>query len=475
MITDAKSIPAGTQINTDICIIGSGAAGIPLALEFENWRPRACILESGGFEDVVDYSDVYHFISRGLPVSLDSRTQGFGGTTRAWAGIWKPHDEIDFRLRPWVKYSGWSVAFQELSGYYDRAAQSVGAFPLEFFNPPLDAKTLEDSTLNTTLVRLMKPEDLDFGRKFKSRFENADNLHVYLRAVVTSFESNPGHTEVQRVRIAAPGKKEFTLTAKIFVLAAGGIENARLLLLSNLGNEHDQVGRYYMDHPKGKVGSVALNHDINIDLNQYFGAEDSAGKVFAGLRLSDRLQEQRQALNSYVQLSPVYEQEGFMGKTARKIFGLKRKMKKIELRNFMEQEPNPDSRITLGEKCDSLGCPRAVIDWQISEKDKITMKTLHEVLRDKLAGLGIGKLESPLLEKNLQDWPIKTDASHHMGTTRMGTDPRTSVVDPNCKIHSVANLYVAGSSVFPTGGYANPTATSIALALRLADHLKNRI
>ena len=162
------------------------------------------------------------------------------------------------------------------------------------------------------------------------------------------------------------------------------------------------------------------------------------------------------------------------GRVLKKFFGRGPKTNVLLVRNFMEQEPNPENRITLSEGLDILGCSKPKIHWQISERDKQTMITFHELLRDEVAEQNLGSFESPLLSANLLAWPISQDASHHMGATRMGLDPSTSVVDRNCQVHSVANLHIAGSSVFPSSGFANPTATLVALAIRLADHLKSK-
>jgi choline dehydrogenase-like flavoprotein len=147
----------------------------------------------------------------------------------------------------------------------------------------------------------------------------------------------------------------------------------------------------------------------------------------------------------------------------------------MEVENYMEQEPRPENRVCLAEERDLFGNPRARLTWSVSDLEMRTMRLLHARLDDELRRRSIGWLDSPLLSGDPDPWPIARDASHHMGTTRMGSDPRSSVVDPNCRIHGLANLYIAGSSVFPTGGYANPTLTIVALALRLADHINRQL
>jgi choline dehydrogenase-like flavoprotein len=139
------------------------------------------------------------------------------------------------------------------------------------------------------------------------------------------------------------------------------------------------------------------------------------------------------------------------------------------------QLPNPDSRVLLGTERDPLGMPRIAVDWQITAEDKRKAYTAARLLGAELGRAAFGRLQSPLVDDD-STWPddMYGDA-HHMGTTRTHRDPAQGVVDENCRVHGVANLHVAGSSVFPTTGMANPTFTIVALAIRLADYLKQRL
>jgi choline dehydrogenase-like flavoprotein len=147
-------------------------------------------------------------------------------------------------------------------------------------------------------------------------------------------------------------------------------------------------------------------------------------------------------------------------------------MYKVWLRS--EQGPNPDSRVTLAEDEDALGVPRARLDWRLGEADLHTIVRAHTHLAAELGRAGVGRVYLPDLETDRSWAGAIVGGNHHMGTTRMHGDPRRGVVDPDCRVHGISNLYVAGSSVFPTSGYANPTLTLVALALRLADHLTGR-
>jgi choline dehydrogenase-like flavoprotein len=138
-----------------------------------------------------------------------------------------------------------------------------------------------------------------------------------------------------------------------------------------------------------------------------------------------------------------------------------------------EQSPNRDSRVTLGTKRDPLGLRRPVIDWQISDIDRHTLATASRFFAQALtqANLGHVRVAAWLLREATEGVEPITGDWHQMGTTRMADTAQRGVVDSDCRIFGIDNLFIAGGSVFPTGGAINPTLTIVALALRLADHL----
>src|SRR6185437_3001041 len=187
---------------------------------------------------------------------------------------------------------------------------------------------------------------------------------------------------------------------------------------------------------------------------------------------SDEFQKEHRLLNSYLYLEALGDRT-IPARLVSKVFASTRRASPVVVvRNYLEQEPQPNNRVTLSAKLDPLGMQKAQVTWDIGESDKKTIRAFHALLTSELPRLGIGEFWSPLVAEK-GNFPIITDASHHMGTTRMGTDPKISVVDPHCRVHTMKNLFIAGSSVFPTGGAAGPTATICALAIRLADHLKS--
>lgn len=314
--------------------------------------------------------------------------------------------------------------------------------------------------------------------------------------------------------------------AKYFVLAAGGIENPRLLLLSNtvhpagLCNDGDLVGRFFMEHPTVSAGTVeAVDWQA---LHDVFSPGMIDGRlVETGLVLSPALQRSRECLGAVVSTRLVADRDStqalrelvwalrhhrlpgqragwvrnpVLRERARTVFrdplgvgaNLLRhwmgKPKRFKIDSFYlevrtEQEPNPESRVTLGAAKDALGQPRAHVHWELTERDLRTIRVAAETFDCELRRLGLGELRiAPWLEAGDRTFPADlVGGHHHMGTTRMSESPRTGVVDPDCRAHGIDNLYLAGSSVFPTAGYVNPTPTLLALSIRLADHLRARL
>jgi choline dehydrogenase-like flavoprotein len=259
-----------------------------------------------------------------------------------------------------------------------------------------------------------------------------------------------------------------------------------------------------MDHPKGVAGEVRIDPAVRRLIHPaYWDARP--GRFRLGIRLSEACQRREGLLDAYVRFHPILESDG-QGAAAlrelrrRRITALRDprvvghlitgmpeiaalaafkglnvgRLRAVEIQCFLEQAPRAENRVRLSDRTDALGHPLARVDWSIGELDRRTIRALHATLDRDLRARGFGRVESPLLAGTDDPWPISRDASHHMGTTRMGEDPSTSVVDADCRVHGVGNLYVAGSSVFPSSGYANPTLTILALALRLGDHLAER-
>jgi choline dehydrogenase-like flavoprotein len=464
MIRSSASLRDGARLEADLCVIGAGPAGLTVARELASSTLRVCLLESGGTE-VVDHPErdpLYEFRYTQLRLSRDSRVRAFGGTSKTWSGRWKRFDAIDFVARDWVNQSGWPIELASLDTYYERAARlaQIREAPAS----GAESTLLKSEIVIPTAFQTQGERVRDWGLAFERTLNAANNIETYLEAHVIGLERQGRRVDRVHCRGA---NGPFTVTARAVVIATGGIENARLLLIAGLGNEHDQVGRYYMDHPKAKIGVIETCDPI--DVSSWSGLSEDAPS-YVGFRLADAVQQRERVLNCQVFLAPIFETD-LVRRVARRVVR-PRSCRLLAVRNYMEQEPAPDNRVFLVDELDPVGLPRAVVHWTLGERDRESLRTFHRLLLREVQAAGLGELHSPLLHD--RPFPEMQDASHHMGTTRMGTDPRVSVVDTSCRLHAMENVYLAGSSVFPTSGYANPTATIVALALRLADHLRAR-
>jgi choline dehydrogenase-like flavoprotein len=507
MHIDARTIENDTLIEGDICIVGAGAAGITLALQFLNTPFKIILLEGGGFEYEPAMQDLYRGKNAGLPYySLESaRLHYFGGTTGHWAGYCSEYDDIDFKKRDWIPGSGWPVSRSDLDHYYRKASEI-----LELQTSPPDADTMKSSLdfdsngIRNKMWYFSPP--VRFGKKYRDAIVKAGNITLYTYANVTEIITNENVSAVTEVTVRNVAGKRQRVRAKKFVLACCAIQNARLLLASNksakkgLGNDNDLVGRHFMEHLEMNAADLFLPRPVSLDLYrlQFFYT-----KVRAELALTEGKQNELKVLNGTVALDPVAatEEKSEGGESAdtgsttedpaaslkgwekaEKYYEsgkyLKEKFSRTKQFMFftrMEQSPNPLSRITLDTERDALGMPRVVLDWKLTALEKRSYRKLIETIGVAcgMTGTGRVRLHEWLHDENDVSWPEHLAGGwHHMGTTRMHVNSKEGVVNENCKVHGIDNLYIAGSSCFPTAGSANPTYTIVAMTLRLADHLK---
>lgn len=513
MHTDARTLDDGTAIEGDLCIVGAGAAGISMALEWVGTSHEVILLEGGGFEVEKEMQDLYKGEIAGQPYyPLEAaRLHAFGGTTGHWAGFCAPLDPIDFEVRSWVPQSGWPIRRKELDPFYARAQKLVELGPYAYEaaywmrrDPDRVELPLSSDVARTKMWQFSPPTR--FGTEYRDEITEAGNVHLYTYANVTEVKANESVKVVDGLRVKTPNGKKHRVEARRYVLACGAIQNARLLLASNgqasagLGNEHDLVGRYFMEHLEMPGAQLVLSEPPPMKLYRMaFGRTKARGE----LALTADVQRKRQILNGTASLEPgVYEElrgtfqrlppevvrrwnrsneEEDGPKDSARPAGSDRpppsEQGTFKMFTRQEQAPNPNSRVTLSDETDALGMPRVVLDWQLTELDKRSMRVFYEVLGREMGRSGLGRIR--LLEWLRADntsWPdFVSGGWHHMGTARMHEDPKQGVVDPNCKVHGLGNLYVAGSAVYPTAGAANPTLTLIALTLRLSDYLKSRM
>ena len=522
MFIDARNVEKNRTIKTNVCIIGAGAAGITIAREFIGQKFDVCLLESGGEEYDEKTQALYSGLNTGHSYSLDeSRLRWFGGTTNHWTGNCRPLDEIDFETREWVPYSGWPFERAHLTPFYERAQSICQLGPFTY--DALDWENAKENFLvppfagNKILTAIyQKSPPTRFGFVYKDELKRAVNLTTYLQANVLELETNQTGRTITRASVATLDGNRWFMEAKQFILAVGGIENPRILLLSNsvlrsgLGNHHDLVGRFFMEH-LGYFSGIFLPLDLNslrmIRMKSGISRKNNV-EVWGALTLHKDVLRKEQIMNFSVGLGNDYmvspgvksfsqiKNEVLEGNVPdqllehlrniivdiddvasaayRKIFKSDDPFfpKTYRLFNRTEQSPNPDSQVSLDEERDELGKRRVRLHWKLNPLDLYSVKKGQEIIAKELGRAGLGRLKVELDEQELRWPPTMRVQYHHMGTTRMHNDPKQGVVNGNCRVHGISNLFVAGSSVFPTGGYAHPTLTIVALAVRLADHIK---
>ena len=498
MFVDAQQLAAESVVETGVCIVGAGAAGITLACELAAHHVDVCVVESGGFDPDPAAQSLNEGENVGLPYfPLDANRQRlFGGTTNLWAGWCRPLDALDLALRPWVPYSGWPISVHELLPYYQRAHDLCELPPCSYdpgdWEHPCDTPALQSERLIDKIYRLSPPTR--FGQRYRETLARAASVQVLLHANAMELEANVDATMVTRLRVGCLSGNRFWVKARHYVLAAGGVENARLLLLSNavqpfgVGNKHDVVGRYFMEHMHFPAATF-VQAKARTPAAVLRGGR--GGRLATRLALSPPIQEQEQLLNHSVMLAPLHWYDRLTHavprRLARRIHPLGDRLpagfdpgvalggqraKRWRLHHTFEQAPNPESRVTLSRERDALGQQRVRLEWCTTPLDRRTAERAPHLIGAELERAGLGHIERAVGGDAWPPPPLQGLRGHHMGTTRMSADPRHGVVDPQCRVHGSANLFIAGSSVFPTAGAGAPTLTIVALALRLADHLK---
>jgi choline dehydrogenase-like flavoprotein len=550
LIVDANSIDTGACLTADVCIVGGGAAGISLALSLEGRGLSIILLEGGQESEHAATQALYagEVTDERLHSPPDKyRQRRMGGSTTIWGGRCMPFDPIDFETRSQVPDSGWPISFEDLLPFYPQAnaLAEAGRFSYEADEalgpgaPPMMRRFASELVRTGGLERFSCPTD--FGTRYARRLRVAADLKVLLGANCTAVRLEPDGRAVREIEVATLAGRRFRVAARATVLAAGGLETARLLLASRdvaaagIGNEHDVVGRYYMCHIAGNVGTLVVHgrpedvrHGYELTpegvycrrrLSVAAGEQRRRGLanavarlhfpritdprhrngVLSGLFLARRLisYEYAKRLNDGNPATPSVYARHLMNVLADPVdtaaFALhwlrrrtlaQRKFPSVILRNRTnrfslelhgEQAPRADSRVILAQQTDALGMPRLRVDWRYSAGDVESLRRTLDLFAGEIESSGAGRLEyrAETLEEDLLRFGAY--GGHHIGTARMGSDPRTSVIDADCRVHSVRNLYVAGSAAFPTSSQANPTLTLLALSLRLGAHLSRRL
>lgn len=546
MIESVAGVAHGATLEADVCIVGTGAAGVSMALELMGKGHRVLLMEAGKDRDDPAVQAIYEgeVVDELMHSPTDKyRQRRFGGSTAIWGGRCMPFDPIDFEARDWIPNSGWPISYGDLAPYFAPANHYLEAGRCEYdadkaFSPPappMFAGFDSDQVRTNGLERFSCPTNM--GARYKSRLAAARDVTVMMDAHCVGLKLHEDGQRLDTAEFATLDGKRFKVRAAAVVLATGGLETPRLLLASNdvqsngIGNQHDVVGRYYMCHIAGNVGTLTVNGPVD---RVRHGYEISPDGIYCRrrLHLSEQAQRELQVGNMVARLhfpkiidpshrngvlsglylarhfisyeygkrlrdgnkkgallelqhmwnvvTHPFDATSFVTHWLRKRTLAERKFPSIILANknnrfslevHAEQIPRSDSRVMLTDQRDVFGMPKMRVDWRYSKEDITTVERTLQAIDQALRRTGVGQFEFDrhTLEEDLLRFGAY--GGHHVGTTRMGLDPKTSVVDGNGAVHGVPNLYVASSAVFPTSSQANPTLTIVAQALRQAHHI----
>jgi choline dehydrogenase-like flavoprotein len=499
MLIDARTLAEGATIEADVCIAGAGAAGMTIALDLMGSGLSVVLLESGGAER----DDATDALSEGRMTGIDTwnlrrmRIRALGGTTGHWAGWCRPLMPQDFERHDHIPHSGWPLKYSDLVRWFRRACQTLEIGEFEW-----DAKARASATGKHLLPVSAAIEQryyqfsppTRFGRVYAPVLERADDVRVLTFANVFDIRLDQPRGRIESFVCKTLQGTSFRVHAGRYVLALGGVENARVLLASRsqqpegVANGNDVVGRYFMEHPH-YYRSIDVVHGSAFDLG-FYRRGDSDWKrpdgtpvqMLGALGLAAAVSRRERLLNfsaTFLGADALQPSSPATPGTNRVPSATAQALVTRGQGGFgaslltvrAEQSPLRDSRITLTDDLDALGMPRAALDWRIAPEDDVQMRRAIVLLARELGAAGLARLRVP---GDATRFVWRQDpGGHHMGATRMGRDPAVSVVDADCRTHEVRNLYIAGASVFTTGGDSNPTLTIVALAHRLADTLKS--
>lgn len=489
MLIDAEresdSLPALLDKTYDACIIGGGVAGITLAVKLAEKQKQVLLLEAGE----LDVSEISQAVYQGKNAGFDyfpldeARLRFLGGTSNHWAGWSRPLDPFDFKPRDYLPESGWPISHEDLKSYYPETCAILGIEPFG-----------EEPAFGDRFRRFeFRYSDVLFKDKYLEKLKTSPNITTILNANVLDVPLDESGSRIRQATFRNYSEDAVhQAKATDYILAMGGIENARFLLNATgdnpkgLGNTNDQVGRYFMEHLIYAIGYYVLTdkgkqhfpaktafYSPTEDFMRRAQINNIALRIYHAFRqasvaskLGDWMCES-ESLKDFYKTLGLNACSGSWMPSGAGVFGAS-----------SEQAPNAKSRVKLTDEKDRFGKRRIALDWQFHEIDKTTFRKAGLAMGEQFAKSDVGriKLFDWVMRDGVDDFPTldtgqEVAGYHHMGTTRMGRSAADGVVDQNGRLFEVENGYVAGSSVFRTGGHANPTFNIVSLALRMAEHL----
>lgn len=499
MIRDILDFASGAELRGDVAVVGSGLAGVEAARRLAANGLSVIVLESGrrDFDPAIQaLNDVQHAgkphriygvdadFHRHLPPHYRglNRIRQFGGTSNSWTGKWRAFTQADLAARPWIPESGWPIGIEDLAPMYAAVAEEYGLGDViaEAASPAFQAADAGLRSAGLTLaVHYWEDRTTRVGDRFEEELRASSAIDVILGATVTEIVLDDSLERARLLRCRSLEGRELTVRADWIVLATGGLEVPRLLLASNrqvspgIGNQHDVVGRYYIEHPKEQAGRLVPAPRI-AKLAPRLQSRPRP-RFCLSFALSDEVIGRHQILRHSIYLTPRYER--LRDKPMR---ALRRRpacrdergvVRHYRVKFATEQVPQRDSRVYLGQRRDALGMPELVVDWRFTDLDRRSIQLASRQAKAAFAAAGLGELRFGAEPLTLE---ATMDAAHPMGTARMSDDPRRGVVDRNCRVHGTQNLFIASSAVFPTGAIYSPTYTILALARRVGEHISRQ-
>lgn len=541
MLVDARKLPENAALRADIIVAGTGPAGASIILELARTGADILVLEGGALTLDKGARETLRAdaVSQETEPIDKMRDKRLGGTSHQWGGRTFPFDAVDFSERPEVNAKAWPVSREAMEPYYRRAAVRLETGAYEYAaNPAIPGarQHLFDAPsdiINDEAIWRFGPP-VKFGDVLQRELKDAPNVRIMYHANVTKLVQGQDGVITSVEFASAPGRMH-SASADEVVLALGGLETARMLLVSNIGNEHDQVGRNFMTHPIAVVGKVKLKDPASAkNTAEYVRSHDNVW-VRRLLALQEDVRRKEGLLNMGVGIwyqdardpqhgdpllsafalarkaltytggfkgTGMHRQYAESGSTAAHVRNLVKGAPSLvpfayhwindryiskrtvpafarlspkgeyALRFDAEQSADPNNRVTLSNEVDAYGIPRLHVENTVSESDRLNYLRSIELFKEGLEKADFATVELPTREDMLTRTMI--DSTHQMGLVRMGTDPNESVCDLNGRVWSSPNLHLATSGTFPTAGQAGPTMTVVAFALRLADHLANK-
>lgn len=505
------------SISGDLCVVGGGIAGLLLAMRIANAGRKVIVVESGKrFPDqAIQALNAVEEPTARYGRELSGRSRGLGGTSSRWGGRMIPISNEDAAERSYLGMPAWPIDLGVLDKYSEEIERVFGVASGPFEGEPnfrfREGLSTNDA-LNVRWAKCPSFRKFNLSTLLAGELRQNVNLQIWTDATVCEFALSRETGLLMGVTARNLGGKTLHVFAKQFVLSAGTIETTRLLLLMDRGADNrifgkaSVLGHYFQDHLKLEVAKIerhkavetnryfayrylrSTRRDLHLELPHGAQAEHAVGSafVYVAMDLGSSPLATLKALMQGLQrrefdwraLSVLSQNAGILGKAA--YWRVVKKQLYVPPQiNFKimlcgEQLPHWQNRISLAPVLDRLGLPKSQLDWRPRDSDERTFRAIIARLGDYWLRTGLDQV-CPLIW-NLatldNDMPLVSQAeacAHPSGTTRMGTDPKTSVVGPDLSCHAVPNVSIVSASVFPTAGSANPTFTIMKMAYYFAD------